>query len=160
MCLRNMKSISQAHTFTPLFPPHGHLTSCTAFPNKSPFSSTDSLALMLIQICGYTGFHQARASYDRQTLLSGDGTQHSILIERLIGTLAMLVPSIRLGISSRPDILVNMEEIVWIVLGFELGKAGIVIAICRFHAVFAFIHDHVDVGAACGKWVQSQPVIF
>lgn len=27
--LRNLKSVSQAHTLTPLFPPHCHLTSCT-----------------------------------------------------------------------------------------------------------------------------------
>src|SRR5688572_18829907 len=60
-------------------------------------------------------------------------------------TLTVLAPPCRANLSGRPDILVDMEKIAWIVFGFKLREACIVLTIRRFHAIFAFIHDHVDV---------------
>src|SRR5262245_184536 len=62
-------------------------------------------------------------------------------------------------LSSRPDVLVYAEEIVWIVFLFEHRKAFVVFPVARFNASLAFvIHHEVDITATWIEFVNCFPV--
>ncbi len=48
---------------------------------------------------------------------------------------------------ARPDILVHMEQIIGIVLGFDFDKALVIVTVGCFDTLLSFIHHHIDICA-------------
>lgn len=60
----------------------------------------------------------------------------------------------------RLDVLIDVEEIAGIVLGFDFGKPRIIVSVGGFDVIASLIHHHVDVGAAGREPVQGLPIIL
>lgn len=45
------------------------------------------------------------------------------------------------------DILIHMEQIVWIIFRFDLRQPGVVIAVGCLHGIRPLIHHHVDIAS-------------
>src|SRR6516164_1497086 len=57
------------------------------------------------------------------------------------------------------DVLVDVERVVRVVTMLDLGESVVIAAVGGFDAVRAFVHQEIDVGAACRGRVQLLPVV-
>src|SRR5579875_3489037 len=75
----------------------------------------------------------------------------SISLTLMSGTLLLLSG----GVSSRlrRDVLVDVEHVLGVVGGLDRGQPLVVVAIAGPDAVFALVHEEVDVGATRGVGV-------
>ena len=60
------------------------------------------------------------------------------------------------GRASRPDIVIDPEQIAGIVAIFQFDQPFVVRSVCRAHAVHALVPEIVDVDAASKKWLQRS----
>lgn len=83
------------------------------------------------------------------SVLFNHGRRHDLI--SIIGELDVHEPSeprpLAGSLVPRLDVLVETEEIVWIVLFLDLGQARVIVPVTGCDALLAFFHHEIDVGA-------------
>src|SRR5580698_5577996 len=59
-----------------------------------------------------------------------------------------------------PDVLVDVEGVVWVVPGLDVGEPVVAAPVGRPDPVLALVHEEVDVASPCRGRVQLLPVVL